>query len=262
MNNKLIYLIKRLLINQVREFNRLIKDESRIYEKEVQYLKSIIKDGSVVCDIGANRGDYTYHLSKLVGSKGEVHAFEPGKRAFSYLKEIKKIHKLDNVICNNVALSDKATITNFIVPLVFSRQGHIQNGEPTKKDYAYRGRKHKITTHTLDRYVERFHIEKVDFIKCDVEGHESFVIDGSMNTIIRDNPILLIEISPPHSDAFGVDRNYVFNKLTDIGYKCYSYDYHLDTLIPSVIEDKNTVGVWSSIDGDLTTQNYIFIQHK
>ena len=60
--------------------------------------------------------------------------------------------------------------------------------------------------------------EKIGFIKIDVEGHESEVIKGSIDTIKRDKPILLIEIEEKHTKKPIKDT---INFVKNIGYDCY-----------------------------------------
>jgi FkbM family methyltransferase len=54
-----------------------------IYEHPLPIMMAkYIKEGDIVVDIGANQGQYTIFLSKLVGQKGKVYAFEPDPRNF------------------------------------------------------------------------------------------------------------------------------------------------------------------------------------
>ncbi|MBP9940768.1 MAG: FkbM family methyltransferase, partial [Comamonas sp.] len=69
------------------------------FEPEVLHaLRQYIQPGSVVLDIGANVGYFTAHISKLVGSAGRVHAFEPEPRNFSLLSSNVAANHLQNVV--------------------------------------------------------------------------------------------------------------------------------------------------------------------
>ena len=48
---------------------------------------SLIREGDVVFDLGANLGYFTLLFSDLVGRGGEVHAFEPVPPTFARLRE-------------------------------------------------------------------------------------------------------------------------------------------------------------------------------
>ena len=72
---------------------------------EIDFLTKTIKPGMVVLDIGANIGFYTEIVSKLVGSTGKIHAFEPDSLNFQRLQ--KKL-----LGCSNVNLVQKAVSIN------------------------------------------------------------------------------------------------------------------------------------------------------
>ena len=73
--------------------------------ENLNLIKSFVKSGDVLLDIGANIGFYTIELSKMVGESGRVHSFEPDKKNYSYLQSTTK--KLTNVALNNKAVADK-----------------------------------------------------------------------------------------------------------------------------------------------------------
>ena len=58
-------------------------------------------------DIGANRGIYTYWMSKKVGDRGRVISFEPQPELGDFLQDLKKSFKLNNVEIQNKGLSDE-----------------------------------------------------------------------------------------------------------------------------------------------------------
>ena len=50
--------------------------------------KSILREGDVVLDVGANIGDQTLPIAKLIGPTGKVFAFEPTEYAFNKLTKM------------------------------------------------------------------------------------------------------------------------------------------------------------------------------
>ena len=79
---------------------------------------------------------------------------------------------------------------------------------------------------------------KVDFIKCDVEGNELFVIQGGMALISHHKPVLLLELLRKWSARFNYHPNKVINLLGDIGYKAYVVTPDKGLLhIPAITED-------------------------
>jgi FkbM family methyltransferase len=77
-----------------------------------EYMIKHVHEGMAVVDIGANIGYYTLLLSSLVGARGEVHAFEPAKEAFSLLGESvernRNFHPSQEVRLNHCGLYSSA----------------------------------------------------------------------------------------------------------------------------------------------------------
>jgi len=147
--------------------------------------KEIIKPGMIVIDIGANIGYYSLVASMLVGKNGKVIAFEPELKNYAKLCKNIKFSKYSNIIPINKALSDKdGKIKLFI----------NKNDASDHRTYNPAGNRNAIEINAamLDTFLsQKDYGCKVDFIKIDVQGFESFVLKG-MNQIIKKNPNLKI----------------------------------------------------------------------
>lgn len=170
------------------------------YEKhETEMLKRLVHEGDTVFDIGANFGWYTTLFAKLVGEKGEVHAFEPVPKIFNELKYNVKLNNVkDNVFLNNLALGaekGKAFIN------VFRKlpHGHASMSTLGRKDYET----FECDVLTLDQYISDNAISKVDLIKCDVEGAEMMVLKGGSKLFMHKPPVVLIELKVDTANQFG-----------------------------------------------------------
>lgn len=60
--------------------------------------------------------------------------------------------------------------------------------------------------------------DKVDFIKIDVEGYESFVIDGLIETIKKNRPKIVFEYYKYYHQKTGCSEDYIFSLLQTLGY--------------------------------------------
>lgn len=235
------------------DFQSLVSNTEYIYEKEIEFLPKFIKKGSTVLDIGANRGEYSYYLSKNVGENGKVLAFEPGKRAFTLLGKIKEYYKLENLNIFKIALSNKKGSETLIVPY-FNRQSQLLSASPIK------GRKEIIEANSLDDFASETNFERLDFIKCDTEGSEYLVFSGGLNTISKFNPVIQVEIADLHTVRFGHSSMDVLKLLEGIGYIPYYYKYDTKLLYKTErIELKADGHVWSKRTEDLSNNNYFFI---
>jgi protein-L-isoaspartate O-methyltransferase len=85
---------------------------SFLLQKTIQYeslihnrLKTIVKPGQLVFDIGANIGQYALPLSELVGDTGKVYSFEPDYKNFSFLQFNVHMNRCYNTRCMNYGIS-------------------------------------------------------------------------------------------------------------------------------------------------------------
>lgn len=141
------------------------------YEEEtVDFFKKNILPGMSIIDIGAHVGYYTALFAKLVGPTGTVYAFEPDKDNFGLLE--KNVGNRKNVHLFNEAISDKDGFIDFY-KIKGSTGCHSliapQNDEVKKIN---------IPTATIDSFIKKHHLNKVDFIKIDIEGGEYLALAG------------------------------------------------------------------------------------
>lgn len=153
------------------------------YEYKQQTLFSkIIKEGSIVYDIGAHVGFHTLLASMLVGSKGRVFAFEPSPRNIYYLKQHLRLNSCDNVGVIEAAATDKDGIA-FFEECIPSSLDHLS----TKGNLL-------VKTVSLDNLVLNGKISPPDFIKIDAEGAELLVLSGAKNILVNYSPTIFLAI--------------------------------------------------------------------
>lgn len=218
---------------------KLKRGEFYEYENEIRLLPYFVKNGDICIDVGANIGQYTYPLSKLVGPKGKVFSFEPVAHAFRILKNVVKKLKLNNVNIQQVALGDRKGKGRFI--LTFGG-GYFWDGKEINC------KTQKVKFETLDALSEKLPVlSRVSFIKCDVEGTELMVVKGGKNLISKARPIILCEIEKRWTKRYGYFPEEIFNFLSRLGYKPFIFFSG---------ELKEVQGVQDSAN------NYIFIPEK
>ncbi|MFD0804413.1 FkbM family methyltransferase, partial [Streptomonospora algeriensis] len=71
---------------------------------------------------------------------------------------------------------------------------------------------------TLDALVEELGLQRVDFVKADVEGAEPAVLDGAVRTLRRYRPALLLEIEDRHLAKYGARAADLVTRLAEMGY--------------------------------------------
>ena len=104
------------LIETIKLLHRAFK-YSKSDKGEIAYIKSAIKKGDTVFDIGAHKAGYLYFILKQVGEQGKVIGFEPQTFLFKYLTKIKAVFKWENVNIENLALSNSTGHQSLYFPL-------------------------------------------------------------------------------------------------------------------------------------------------
>lgn len=139
-----------------------------------------IKKGDCVIDAGANEGIISLFYSKKVAEEGKVFSFEPDIINQSSIKENMKLNRLDdNIFLNNNLLWNENK------ELEFFESGTVASSifyEPRNS------RKILKKAITIDGFCEEKKIQKLDFIKMDIEGAEVEAIEGALETILKFKP--------------------------------------------------------------------------
>ncbi len=162
-------------------------------------IQGLLKPGMVFFDVGGHVGQYTLVASRLVGDAGEVHSFEPDPESFRALRGNVRLNKLKNVRLNNVALSNENKTTTFYLAAT-SNLGDNSLSPPD----TYSGARCEVKCITLDHYLETRRIDRVDFMKVDIEGAELLMLQGAKRLFtLKRRPIIVMEFEEPRQKAFG-----------------------------------------------------------
>jgi FkbM family methyltransferase len=159
-------------------------------------LEKLVRQGDVTIDIGANIGAHTLRLARSVGPTGRVFAFEPADFAFAKLKR--------NLALNpELEKRTRAYQVWLVAEAGAPLQSEIYASWPLQKDgnvhAQHRGRlvtALRASGDTLDDFVERERIDRLDLIKIDVDGHEYPILKGALRTLAKFHPVLVMEMSP------------------------------------------------------------------
>lgn len=178
---------------------------------EMRIALSLIKNGDCCLDIGANFGIYSRAIAKKYPDC-VIHAFEPIPDTYRIL--VNNTFLLHNIYAHNVALTDSVEKATFFYNKEEPGAASMRNIRETDK-----AEKVTVKTQTLD--ISAQFLDKVDFIKCDVEGAELLVLKGGLKTIKKHKPVILMEMLRKWSAKFGYHPNDIIKLLGDIGYKCY-----------------------------------------
>jgi len=193
----------------------------KYFTEESDNIKSYIKKGDTVIDVGANIGLFTFLLSDLVGLKGKVYSYEPCAVSFEKLYKNIQLNNLKNVeIFQHGMGSKEDTLEIYFHP----RQGGLSSIVERVSENCI---SEKITMTTLDRISNEI-IGKISFIKIDTEGYEPEVLMGGINLVQKNKPVLYLELGGKYQQA----SQKVLEILKKMKYECEAYSIDLSTVPP------------------------------
>jgi FkbM family methyltransferase len=170
------------------------------FEVSLMFKKSF-GEGDVVLDVGAQQGGLTVPMANIVGPSGKVIAIEPGVLNASILRKNIAANGLTNVEVVEAAASD--------------RHGTIDVTFDWGENYPKVGRGTKDDLQVQRMMIDDLKLERLKFMKVDVDGHEIEVIRGARETIRRCQPFVYIENE--HLDK----SRALIAELVDLGYRMY-----------------------------------------
>lgn len=162
----------------------------------VATLRAAVRPGDIVFDVGANIGFFSTLLSRLVGRRGRVLAFEPEPENLDMLRWNLDANDCGNVTILPCALGAETGTATFSLDEATGSTGHL-GGEPTAGELAVgTGKVRLIRTpvETIDGVVERYGAAP-DVIKMDIEGGEIDALAGATETLNRQRPVVLSELA-------------------------------------------------------------------
>lgn len=186
-------------------------------------------------DIGANIGWYSL-LVASVNRNVAIHAFEPIPNTFKRLLDNCALNKANSISCHNFGFSSEPGS----FPFYFYPEG---SGNASIRNLA--GREDAQVIDCELRTLNSFCLDlprtaSIDFIKCDVEGNELFVFQGSSSVLEKHKPILLVELLRKWCAPFGYHPNEFLELMFGLGYFAYSVDSNGALISISTILDSTT----------------------
>ncbi len=194
---------------------------------QVKLLKKLLKPNHVLFDVGANIGVITMIAANIL-TDGRVHAFEPFRHHLEKLHRNLRANDFQNVVLNPYALSDGNGNHDLYVP-EYDEDEINNTGRASvnpDRDLKDEFNTEEITTHRMDTYVEENTVNRLDFIKIDVEGEELSVLRGGRDTLNRFSPDVMMELNRNHLDRAGESPEKVLSFWDELDYSVYRIGYN------------------------------------
>ena len=206
----------------LREAPNIILAQGGYESFELALISRLARGAKVIFDIGANIGWYSLHLAQQE-PQARVYAFEPVPTThLRLLANIGRNAAGARVTPVKDGLSDAPGAFDMFVPATSGSPAASLNdlhpGEGSRRVSC------RFTT--LDDFVAENAIERLDFLKCDVEGAELRVLKGGAKSLSRFRPAVVIELLRKWSAAFGYHPNDVLDLFAAQGYVCYGVSEH------------------------------------
>ena len=195
-------------------------------EIEANIMKEKIEVGDIAVDVGANIGLHTLNMARITSNEGKVFAFEPDPSNFKILEKNIQINNFQNIISEQKAVGEKFGETTLyqskhpgmhrIYPQSNESKGEIQ-----------------VEVTNLDKYFMDINfIDKIDFIKIDVEGFEFSVLKGMKNILQNNKQIkILFEFMPENILEAGFSPIELLDYLSSFNFRIHCINEKTEELL-------------------------------
>lgn len=177
-----------------------------------------VTEAAIVFDVGAQAAQFTKHFAALA-PRGRVYAFEPGDYARRVLTTVVRLRGLRNVTVVPLGLSDQPGEAILTSPV--KKSGSIGFGlsHLGRHDGDPPGFASTVSLTTLDKFCAENQLQRLDFLKADIEGWEIHMLRGGRQTLERFRPPLLLEIDRGFLARAGATPEDAWDLLNPMGYQ-------------------------------------------
>ncbi len=187
--------------------------------KEQALLWLYLRPGDVMIDCGAHFGLFSIIAARVMGNEGMVLAIEPNPDSIPILEEN---FKSNGVSCARVIEAAASSAERTAVFYV-GKTGKAAYGS-TSADIEHDS-KVDVKAITLDSLCKAERLERVDFLKIDVEGSELATLEGASESIAKGIfPLIMIEFNELNLRRVGASTNDLLNALESKGYTVCRFD--------------------------------------
>lgn len=186
---------------------------------EMGFVQKLLRAGMTVLDVGAHHGLYTLLLSKKVGRKGRVIAFEPSPRECRRLEKHLRVNRCSNVHLKQCAAGSEPGEADLF--LVDGFQDWCNSLRPPALPDPTRAVPVRIRR--IDDVLAEQKVSKVDFIKLDVEGGELAALEGATRLLYGESrPAILAEVQDTRTRPWGYPARETLEFLIRMDYRWFA----------------------------------------
>ncbi len=198
---------------------------------EMRFVQDYLRPGDRFLDIGANVGIYSLLASSIVGSQGQVDAFEPVAATLPRLRENLQLNGVENVRVHELAVGSESGVVRFetgqdamnhMVADPPRPTDELLEPTPTRPQHGKSESKPDcVPCVALDEYLQG---QEFALAKIDIEGAEPLAFQGAQRMLRSANPpVWLLEINGL-TRRFGFTQQQLEDLLADHGFDLARYD--------------------------------------
>jgi FkbM family methyltransferase len=177
---------------------------------------AFVPRGGVAIDIGANLGEWSVPLAEALGESGRLFCCEPNPPIAAALAMTLRINNFAAARVLTVGISAGDGSGRLIVDAKDTGQSRIGSGSEGIA----------VALRSVDSLVAEHRLDRLDFLKIDVEGHERQVFAGAGATLRRFRPAIVFESGHERAN----DRSAIAAMLADAGYETVAVLHHYGAL--------------------------------
>lgn len=190
---------------------------------ELSMVLSMARRGDMIIDIGAHIGTFAIPLARRVGMEGHLYAFEADAENFQLL-------------CRNITLNNLDQLVTGVNAIVHARPGRFRKIVPDASnsgmftflpedgDISPPLPEHRVVS--IDEWVHKKSLPRLDLLKIDVEGGEMGVLNCCRSVIEDFHPIIYMEINGEALRRFGNTPAELGDFLSERGYRLFRNTGH------------------------------------
>lgn len=206
---------------------------SHLNIKQYKYITDAIsikpEQGDIVLDCGACWGDTALFFAHEIGKSGHVYSFE-------FIPDNINIFNTNISLERNSYLKNKITLVTCPLDEITGKEVSYDDKGPGSRIFSdHSPAVSKATTICINDFFKQYRLEKVDFIKMDIEGAELPALKGALDVIQQFRPKLAISIYHSLDDFTGIVKYIESLNLEYEFYLKHGSIHHEETILFAVV---------------------------
>jgi len=186
---------------------------NQIFDPEFFPITSaFLAKGGVFFDVGSSFGFCSFGMMNcLSGQEIKYHLFEANTRVCRIVLQSKNLYPNQKIYVNHCCVSDKRGISGLKII-----KNHVGNS------YISSSGEQEVNNLVIDEYVKDNSIERINFLKMDIEGYEPVALKGAFKTLSSGKvDAVYLEVSTNNLSRLNFHSEECFSLLRKAGFELF-----------------------------------------